>query len=200
MAVSHDLLKLAPNRSLNDSTPQPAVSGLDLLDWIEVWNEPNCGGGKGGRESWFSNIEIVAMQSAVYDGHLGAMPDTVGIKTADASMNVSFGGLCGGSNRSASSNDFYDILYNWQTVRWWSDYYRNGSVPAEAVAYHFYARNCTGCWPTVGVSPEEYGVFEMGVRDTVERPPYAAHRGVAHRVGIRYGGALRDSGAVDWVV
>ena len=109
MKISDNLLKLAPNKSLNDSTPQPRLSGLNLLDWIEKWNEPNCGVGAGGREYWWSNIEIVAMQSAVYDAHLYTISDTVGIKTPDPSMNVSFGGLYSGSNKSESSNDFYDI-------------------------------------------------------------------------------------------
>ena len=39
--VDHSLLKLAANISLNDSTPQPVLSGLDLLDWIEIWNGMN---------------------------------------------------------------------------------------------------------------------------------------------------------------
>eukprot|EP01084_Bolivina_argentea_P186720 321765_1 len=161
VAVDHKLLKLAPNVSLNDSTPQPILSGTDLLDWIEVWNEQNCqfsGGGDGGREYFFSSVEIAAMQSAAYDGHMYTMPNTVGIKTADPSMNVSLGGLCGGSqgvgNPNSTSDYFYGILYNWQTILWWSNYYRNGSVPADALNYHFYAGQ---------TSPEHYKVYEMGV-------------------------------------
>lgn len=36
--VNDNLLKLAPNKSMTDATPQPRISGTNMLKWIELWN------------------------------------------------------------------------------------------------------------------------------------------------------------------
>ena len=149
-------LKLAPNISLWDSTPQPILTGINKLDWIELWNEPNCWWTN--RNEWFSAIEVNALQSAGYDGHCKSINEanglyTVGVKNADITMNVSLGGL---------ANDT-TILARWKTMLLWSQYYRNASncvdvFPGNALNVHFYANKNED--NIGGISPEEYNVYD----------------------------------------
>eukprot|EP01084_Bolivina_argentea_P186724 321771_1 len=147
--VDNSLLKLAPNISTWNASPQPRISGVNLLEWVEIYNEPNCFWTN--RDIFFSAPEQAAMQSAAYDGHCGTMPNTVGVKNADKTMNVSLGAI---ANQT--------VLDRWQSTVWWSQAFRSSSAcfktfPAEALNVHFYAQNneLTG-----GISPEDYNVLE----------------------------------------
>lgn len=67
-------------------------TGLDLLTYLEPWNETDKFWLKG-TEAYFEPEETAAMMSAVYDGHEGALGAGVGIITADPSMQVSMPGI-----------------------------------------------------------------------------------------------------------
>ena len=133
--ISISQLKLAPNQSLWNPAIQPKLVGTGWLDWMEILNEPNCWWTN--RQTWYSATEQAAIQSAAYDGHCGTLPNTVGVKQADPSMNVSFGALA-----NDSTTGFTD---RWQTLLWWSQNERSGKngnkcfkeFPAEAVNVKF---------------------------------------------------------------
>ena len=167
--INDSLLKLAPNKSMWDSTPQPRLSGMNLLKWVEIYNEPNCWWKD--RDIFFNAQEQAAMQSAAYDGHCGTMPKTVGVKNADPTMNVSLGAI---ANQTVIGKYIYICIYiyiksqklnyidRWQSTVWWAKQFRNSSLcfktfPAEAINVHFYAQNNE---LTAGISPEDYNVYE----------------------------------------
>lgn len=81
-AVADNKLKLAAG--------QPRSTGLQTLNYIENWNEQDKWWQN--REGYFSPYEYAAMSSADYDGHLGAMGSTVGVKNADPNMKMVMGG------------------------------------------------------------------------------------------------------------
>lgn len=66
------------------------LSGLDLVDVVEVENEPD------GLPSWGNLVTLkqyAALLNAAYDGNGGALGKGYGIKAADPDMPVSVGGL-----------------------------------------------------------------------------------------------------------
>jgi hypothetical protein len=73
--------------------PPPNVkkSGLDLLNYISPWNEPD----KWWKEPRgnFKPAQFAALLSACWDGHEGRIAGDYGIKTADPSMKIVLGGL-----------------------------------------------------------------------------------------------------------
>ncbi|WP_127578941.1 discoidin domain-containing protein [Paenibacillus koleovorans] len=124
---------------------QPRVSGLNLIDYIEDWNEPN--GDWGARKAYWTPYEYAAMLSADYDGHVGTMGNTFGIKTADPSMKVVMGGLAGYR---------FDYL---RAMEAWSKYNRSdGSFPADVLNFHMYCQNTA---KTKGISPEDCNLKGM---------------------------------------
>ncbi len=132
--VSPGLLKLASN--------QKVISGTALLNYYEDWNEQNKWWNS--REGHFTPYEYSAMASADYDGHMGTMGPTFGVKNADPNAKLVMGGL-------AETNIEYI-----KAMKLWADYYRNGEFPADVINVHHYCHNgpnpqTTG---TVGVSPE----------------------------------------------
>ena len=66
------------------------LSGLRLMNAIEVYNEPDGHGG-----AHMSLEQYAALLNAVYDGNGGSMKGQYGIKAADPDMPVSIGGLAG---------------------------------------------------------------------------------------------------------
>ncbi len=73
---------------------QPRLSGLNLIHYLEDWNEPN--------KTWlasnaeFQPQEYAAMASANYDGHANTMNNDThffGIKNADPNMKFVMGGI-----------------------------------------------------------------------------------------------------------
>jgi hypothetical protein len=131
--VDDALLKLAPD--------QPRKSGLDLLTYLEDWNEQDKWWD--GREGYFSPYEYAAMASADYDGHLGALGKTVGVKNADPKMKHVMGGV---------AKLGLDYL---RCIKLWSDFNRDGSVPFDVINLHHYCNDGGGQQAgKVGVSPE----------------------------------------------
>jgi hypothetical protein len=139
--VDDKLLVLAPG--------QPRHSGLNLLKYLENWNEPDkTWEDRAGR---FHPYELAALSSADYDGHQGKMGKTVGIKNADPKMKLVMGGLAG-----------LNLDYI-KAMKFWSDYNRGGHFPADVLNLHHYSStgNEQGFEPGGhGISPEADRLYE----------------------------------------
>ena len=130
-----------PDANLKLAVGQPRRSGLGLLHYFENWNEED--GWWGGREAYFQPEEFAAMCSADYDGDLGRMGKTIGIKNADPSAKLVLGGLAG-----------LNLDYI-KTMKAWTDTHRAGSFPGDVINFHHY--NNTGGEQQLGqcgISPE----------------------------------------------
>ncbi len=128
-----------------DTASNTVQSGMDLLDYIEVWNEPDKWWK--GPEAEFSPAEFAAMLSACYDGHQGQLGPGHGIKTADPSMKVIMGGL------STLDTDYIVQMDNWFTAN-----RTDGVFCSEALNFHHYSNSS----PSLryngfdeGISPED---------------------------------------------
>jgi hypothetical protein len=104
VAARYGRVAIADSRLTVDAANTPK-SGLNLLDYISPWNEP---------DKWWKaargNIkaaEYAAILSAVWDGHEGKIPGDVGIKKADPSMKVVLGGL------TDLRQDYINDMNNW---------------------------------------------------------------------------------------
>lgn len=128
-------LKLRP-----DNSPK---SGLGLVRYLENWNEQDKNWLD--RNSYFSPFEFAAMCSADYDGHMGTMGNTAGVKNADPSIKMAMGGLAG-----------MDTLYI-KSMLFWSQQIRNGSFPADILNFHHYSNDAGGQGgaQTKAISPED---------------------------------------------
>ena len=115
--VHDSLLKLADGQ-LN-------LSGLKYLKYYENWNEQNNWWNH--RGEYFTPYEFAAMSSADYDGHLQELGSTVGIKNADSTARLVMSGL---------ANLNIDYV---RAVKFWADYNRNGSFPADVLNFHHYS-------------------------------------------------------------
>lgn len=118
---------------------QLRASGLNLVQYIENWNEPDG--------NWFPSlqkftpIEYAAMASASYDGHEGKLGPGYGIKQADPNMKVVLGGLA----HHDTGLDYVNRISNW------CKYNRaDKKLCLDVINVHIYGRNSTH-----GISPEE---------------------------------------------
>jgi hypothetical protein len=118
---------VVPDAKLKLAAGQPRRSGLGLLHYFENWNEEDAWWG--GREAYFQPEEFAAMSSADYDGDLGHMGKTFGIKNADPQAKLVMGGLAG------LSLDYV------KTMKAWADTHRNGSFPADVINFHHYSND-----------------------------------------------------------
>lgn len=141
----------------DDQTP---VSGLDLINTVENWNEQDKWWRD--REGYFTPFEMAAMSSADYDGHEGAMGDSVGVKNADSTMKMAMGGLA-----------ILDVEYI-RGMKLWSDYNRTTGFPADALNFHHYSNDAggQGGTPTVGISPEDDNLKERLIEIAEFRDKY----------------------------
>lgn len=141
------LLKLKPG--------QPVRSGLNLVRYIENWNEPDKWWKD--RASHFQPFELAAMCSADYDGHKGNLGPGVGVKNADPNMKLVLGGLARP-----------EIEYL-KAMKLWAQFHREGDFPADVINLHHYSNDAGGQGgnPAAGISPEADGLrerFERVVR------------------------------------
>jgi len=119
-----------------------ARSGLGLVKSMEGWNEPDKDWK--GATGHFSPEVLTAMMGADYDGDQGRMGAKVGIKNADAAMQVTMPGIIG-----------INLEYV-KALKFFADMRRDGSFPADVLNFHHY---CTdgggqGATATTGISPE----------------------------------------------
>ena len=138
-----------PDNKLKLASDQPRLSGLNTLKYFENWNEQNVDWID--RESYFNPYEYAAMSSADYDAHQGTLPNTVGIKNADPDAKLVMAGTAGLQPGYVKG------------MKFWSDWKRGGSFPADVINYHLCA--CTGS--TGGISPEAYNTKQQ-VEDLVK--------------------------------
>lgn len=135
--VHDSLLKLDSN--------QNRVSGLDLIDYVENWNEPDNWWTN--RDAYFAPSELAAMSSADYDGHEGQLGAGYGIKTADSTMKMVMGGL------SVIEVDYV------KGMKAWSDFNRTSGFPADVINFHHYCndggKQRHSEFTTQGISPED---------------------------------------------
>ncbi|GAA3400545.1 fibronectin type III domain-containing protein [Paenibacillus hodogayensis] len=131
-AVADSKLKLAPD--------QPRSTGLGTLQYFENYNEPNANWST--KDVYFSPYEFAAMSSADYDGDQGRMGNTFGVKQADPNAKLVMGGLIG-----------LNIDYL-QAIKFWSDWKRGGSFPADVLNVHTYCRTGPFDPSGYGISPE----------------------------------------------
>lgn len=124
-----------PLSSVRVLSYQTKKVGLGYLNFLENWNEEDKWWAGAGPH--FTPFQFAAMSSADYDGHLGTMGATVGIKNADPTMKMVMGGL------ASTSPDFI------KGMKLWADANRGGSFPADVLNFHYYARI-----NDEGVSPE----------------------------------------------
>ncbi len=123
-------------------------SGLNLLKYIEVENEPD--------RPWnidsdkYTPEQYAALLSAAYDGHEGRLGLGCGIKTADPNMLVVMGGL-------SSINSAYIDRMN----EWFKANRSDGKFPCDILNVHHYCNRSNSfpapninLWKGAGVAPE----------------------------------------------
>lgn len=132
-------------RWANDAPLNQAKSSLDLLNYIEVWNEPDKWWTKPSN-AYFEPEHYAAMLSACYDGHEGMLGEGFGIKNADPTMKVVMAGL---------SN--FDLAYLQRMVAWCTANRRDKRFPADILNFHHYSNANGGLFQAfvAGVSPEQ---------------------------------------------
>lgn len=133
-----------PNRKLNYAHGESLKSGLNLIDGIETWNEPDRWWR--GRRGYFSSAEYAAMMSADYDGHEGKLGSKHGVKQADPNLEFIMAGI--------TRLDTHYV----EGMRLWSLYNRDsGNFPADVINFHHYSNDAGGQdgQATRGLSPEE---------------------------------------------
>ncbi|RAV05538.1 hypothetical protein DQG13_02645 [Paenibacillus sp. YN15] len=128
-----------PASNLKLASGQQPLTGLGLIEYFENWNEQDKTWE--GRSGYFKPFEYAAMASASYDGHMGALSGTHGLKNADPNAKMVMGGLAG-----------IDLDYI-RGIKLWSDLNRGGDVPFDVINVHTYARGSNG-----GISPEQFNL------------------------------------------
>ena len=140
---------------------EPYLSGAGWIRYFETWNEPERWWGN--PNDHFSPYEYAALASAAYDGHQGKMGKTYGIKQADPESVHIMAGI------SSLEFDFP------RAVKFWSDYYRNGSMPFDVLNFHHY-NNTSGFQhadsKTKGISPEADHFKERMEKAVQQRDEY----------------------------
>lgn len=137
-------------RSLRFATDQPLSSGLNLIHYIEDWNEPDRYWE--GTASEFSPDELAAMLSADYDGHEKSMVDphhnkpVFGVKNADPTMKFVMGGL-----------STINIPYIDHMNQWFKKHRKDQKFAADVLNVHTYAWKNGKDWQGGGpaISPEQ---------------------------------------------
>ena len=132
-----------PDANLKLRADQPRVSGLGVLKYFENWNEQDAWWMN--RAAYFTPYEYAAMASADADGHLGALGPNKGIKAADPTAKVVMSGVA------------IPHLDHVRTLKFWSDYYRNGSFPLDVINVHHYCNDGAAqrSLGSKGISPED---------------------------------------------
>jgi hypothetical protein len=140
-----------PTALLKLKTGQASLSGLNLIKYIENWNEPDKYWKT--RKGFFTPYELAAMGSADRDGHQSTVSNTVGVKNADTSLKLVMGGL----------TDFrIDYL---KAMKFWCETRRTDSAFVyDVLNFHHYSnntQNAPGQQSTQGISPEADSIYNQ---------------------------------------
>ncbi|MFD0669860.1 fibronectin type III domain-containing protein [Cohnella sp. GCM10027633] len=123
------------------ASDQQRLSGMNLLKYVENWNEQDNWWGT--RDAHFKPYEYAAMTSADYDGHMGALSNVHGVKNADPNAKLVMGGIA------------YLTVDYLKAIKFWSDFNRGGDVPFDVINVHQYSHDGYGQGNgTIGLSPE----------------------------------------------
>jgi hypothetical protein len=141
-AARYGQQKVSTNK-LTLQANQPKNTGLDVIKYMEDWNEPNAYWL--GPDGEFTPAEYAAMASANYDGHGNTMKEgtkTFGIKNADSTMKFVMGGIAATEiqwikdieywfeNNRADNKFIPDVInvhhYSWRDGKGWQ-----GGGPAK---------------------------------------------------------------------
>jgi len=190
--------ELWPNYPINQKK-----SGLDLLKYIEPWNEP---------DAWWLNSDVyatpeqfAAFLSACYDGHGGTMGYGVGIKEADSTMMVVMPGLTGP-----------DKKYLERMVTWFRKNRPKGDLAFDIANFHHYSNvgNIAGIWPPRSWTAGAPADCDKAWIDVANFVNYAKSLGVpvwwsemgydskppSWQYAVPYGAVTSDQLQADWLV
>jgi hypothetical protein len=145
-AARYGSVAVADN-NLTLAVDQPRKSGINLVHYLEDWNEQNKEWE--GKSAHFSPEEYAAMASADYDGHGKTMTGgsgTFGIKNADPHMKLVMGGLAG-----------LNLDYVKQMKAWFEKNRSDKKFAADVINFHTYGWKSKDGWEGGGPakSPEE---------------------------------------------
>jgi hypothetical protein len=124
--------------------PNVKKSGLGLLEYFEVWNEPDKWWK--GPNAQMSPAEYAALLSACYDGHEGRLGAGYGVKTADPTMKIVMAGLAN-----------LDMAYVEGMVTWFQQNRTDKAFCAEVLNFHHYSNENESGQASgliMGISPE----------------------------------------------
>lgn len=140
--------KSHPAESLHVAPGQQKRSGLNLIQGIENWNEPDKWWR--GKTGYFSAWEFAALLSADYDGHAGSLGAGYGVKNADPSLEFIMGGIC------SLNTDYIEAIRLWSLLN-----RPKKDFPADAINFHHYSNDAGGQGDRIkhGVSPEEDDLY-----------------------------------------
>ncbi len=131
---------------------QPRNSGMNLVSYLEDWNEPNKDWE--GVNAQFSAQEYAAMLSANYDGHCRTMTTgtgTFGVKNADPAMKLVMAGLAEIGNQAPEAF----VTYLTAMKNWFSANRVDHKFAADVINVHHYAWNANNIMgPGPALSPE----------------------------------------------
>lgn len=134
------------------SPEQPRNSGMNLVTYLEDWNEQNKDWQ--GPAARFSAQEYAAMLSADYDGHGQTMTGgtgTFGAKNADPNLKVVMGGLAENGNQAPQ----VFVTYLNDMNNWFLANRADHKFAADVINVHHYAWNVNNIsGPGPGLSPE----------------------------------------------
>lgn len=152
------------DKNLTLADKQTRKSGMNLVHYLEDWNEQNKGWE--GKKAKFSAEEYAAMASADYDGHCKTMQmgsATFGIKNADPSMKFVMGGLVG-----------LNLKYIKQMKTWFEKNRADKKFAADVLNFHVYGWKYDKGWSGGGPpkSPEESNFKERLEEITEYRDKY----------------------------
>ncbi|WP_158991514.1 T9SS type A sorting domain-containing protein [Mucilaginibacter sp. L196] len=152
-SVSSSLLSVDPSIRWTDDPANVVKKGTALIQYIECDNE---------RDKWWkgtnayqTSYEYAANMSAFYDGNMNAMGPGVGVKNADATMQVVMGGL------ASADPSYVQGMIDWCKLH--RGYKADGTVNLcwDVINYHFYSNNgVSGGVATTGVAPELSGTMK----------------------------------------
>jgi hypothetical protein len=146
--VATSLLKLAPG--------QPVLTGMNVLGYIEDFNEEDAWWVNADGSPVFSPDAYAAMASADIDGNQGKMGKTLGLKNADPNMKFVMGGLAGHATGSVTWEKSVEAYLD--GVRAWATANRGGDFPADVINAHYYSFGPSSAGtanPEPALSPED---------------------------------------------
>jgi hypothetical protein len=140
---ANDVLRVDSTERWTNEGKNIKKSGLGLLEFCEIWNEPDKWWKKPG-PAYLEPEQYAAMLSACYDGHEGRIP-FAGVKTADPTMQVVMAGLTE-----------FDSVYITRMAAWFTANRIDKKFACDVMNFHHYCNEDGGIFKgrEYGVAPE----------------------------------------------